>query len=71
MDCWICERTALGACRFCGRGICRQHAKTQPFILEVFRGAEHKALRGLIVDDALHCGVCRPKGDPLELKELE
>jgi hypothetical protein len=71
MDCWTCERTALGACRFCGRGVCRQHARTQPFILEVFRGTEHKVLRGLVVDDALHCGVCRPKGDPLELKELE
>ena len=35
MDCWVCERTALGACRFCGRGTCRDHAKTHPFLLDV------------------------------------
>jgi len=71
VDCWTCERTALGACKFCGRGVCREHAKTQPFILDVFRGKKHEVLRALVVDDALHCGVCRLKGDPVELPELE
>jgi hypothetical protein len=71
MDCWTCERTALGACKFCGRGVCREHAKMHPFILDVFRGTKHEKLRALVVDDALHCGVCRPKGDPVELPELE
>ena len=27
-------------------------------------------IRALVVDDALHCGVCKPKGDPVELPEL-
>lgn len=71
MDCWTCERTALGACRFCGRGTCREHAKTQPFLVDVFRGNKHQTLRALVVEDALHCGVCRPRGEPVDLPELE
>lgn len=71
MDCWTCERTALGACRFCGRGTCREHAKTSPFILEAFRGKERQTMRVLVVEDALHCGVCRPKGDPVDMPELD
>jgi len=71
LDCWVCERTALGACRFCGRGTCREHAKTHPFLIDVFRGNKHPTLRALVVDDALHCGVCKPRGEPVELPELE
>lgn len=71
VDCWICERTALGACRFCGRGACREHAKTHPFVVDVFRGMKHQHLRALVVEDALHCGVCKPRGEPVELPELE
>ncbi len=71
LDCWTCERPALGACRFCGRGTCREHARTQPFVIDVFRGKRHEVLRALVVEDALHCGVCRPRGDPVELPELE
>jgi hypothetical protein len=28
-------------------------------------------LRALVVEDALHCGVCRPRGEPVDLPELE
>lgn len=42
-----------------------------PFVLDLFRGRKHEILRALVVDDALHCGVCRPKGEPVELPELE
>ena len=71
VDCWVCERTALGSCRFCGRGTCREHAKTHPFLIDVFRGNKHPNLRALVVEDALHCGVCKPRGEPVELPELE
>ena len=71
MDCWICKRTALGVCRFCGRGICQDHAKFHPYILSIFRPAEAKHERALVVEDALHCGVCKPRPDPIELPELE
>jgi hypothetical protein len=41
-----------------------------PFIVEIYRSAEgvHKAL---VVADAVYCGVCKPKEDPVELPELD
>src|SRR5207237_5458718 len=71
MACWQCERTALAACRFCGRGTCREHAKNHPFVLELFKGSRHQTIRALVVEDAIHCGVCRPRGEPVDMPELE
>ena len=71
MDCWICERTALAGCRFCGRGLCREHAKNHPFVLELFNGKRHDGLRALVVEDAIYCGLCRPRGEPVPMPELE
>jgi len=68
MDCWHCHRTAVGACRFCGRGICEDHVKTMPFVLEVFG---RSVPRALVVEDALHCGACTPRPDPVDLPELD
>jgi len=69
MNCWHCDRPAHGACRFCGRGVCREHTQTLPYIVEIYRDDEgiHQAL---VVADALHCGVCRPREDPVELPQL-
>ena len=69
MDCWTCRRTAVGSCRFCGRGVCEDHAEEKPFILELFRGAE--MTRALVVEDALYCGTCTPRPDPIDLPELD
>jgi hypothetical protein len=69
LDCWHCRRNAVGTCRFCGRGICEDHAETQPFVLELFRGKEHT--RALVVEDALWCGACSPRPDPIDLPELD
>lgn len=68
MDCWHCRKTAVGTCRFCGRGICEDHVETLPFILELFGRDVTKAL---VVEDALYCGACTPRPDPLELPELD
>lgn len=68
MDCWHCRRSAVGACRFCGRGLCADHVKTRPYILELFRVAEHE--EALVVEDALFCGVCKPRPDPIALPGL-
>ncbi|HVM10873.1 MAG TPA: hypothetical protein VM638_00155 [Actinomycetota bacterium] len=68
MDCWHCRRTAVGTCRFCGRGLCENHVATKPFILEVF-GRE--TTRALVVEEALFCGTCRPRPDPVDLPELD
>jgi hypothetical protein len=67
MDCWHCRRTAVGACRFCGRGICEDHVQTMPFVLELFG----EPPRALVVEDALHCGACTPRPDPVDLPELD
>ena len=34
--CWVCGATAEGVCRFCGRGICKTHARTQAFLFAAF-----------------------------------
>ena len=67
MNCWHCRKTAVGACRFCGRGLCEDHVETRPFILELFGGAP---VRSLVVEDALWCNACTPRPDPVELPEL-
>ena len=70
MNCWHCDRPAHGSCRFCGRGVCREHAQTLPHIEVMYRDDRgiHKAL---VVADALWCGVCQPKEDPVELPQLK
>jgi hypothetical protein len=68
MDCWTCKRTAVGVCRFCGRGTCENHATTRAYILELFRSDD--ARKALVVEDALHCGTCHPRPDPVTLPEL-
>lgn len=68
MDCAQCRRSAIGTCRFCGRGVCEDHNEKRPFILEVYRSRDtHKAL---VVEDALSCGTCNPRSNPIDLPEL-
>ncbi len=69
MNCWYCERPAHGGCVFCGRAVCRTHVQTLPHLLAVFRGAD-AVMRGLVVPDAVYCGVCRPRDEPVELEML-
>lgn len=71
MDCWHCRKTALGACRFCGRGVCEDHVNQRPFVLDVYRGGAEGMLRALVVEDALHCGLCTPRPAPIDLPELD
>ncbi len=43
-----------------------------PFVLEVFRGrAPNDDAGALVVDDAIHCGVCTPRRAPVPLPELD
>jgi hypothetical protein len=70
MNCWHCERPAYGACRFCGRGVCKDHAQTLPHIEAIYQG-EGGTLKALVVADALWCGLCKPKEDPVELPQLK
>jgi hypothetical protein len=39
-----------------------------PFVISLY-GQE--PVRALVVEDALYCGSCRPRPDPVELPELD
>ena len=69
MNCWVCNLPGNAICRFCGRAVCKDHARTMPYLLEAFpvKGELH----GLAVNDVIHCGVCRPRPDPVRLDFLE
>jgi hypothetical protein len=41
----------------------------QPFILELFKTTN--VTRSLVVEDALFCGACKPRPEPVELPELD
>jgi hypothetical protein len=69
MQCWICASPASASCRFCGRAVCRDDARIHPFVLEVYEsGGSHY---GLAVEDAIHCGICKPKPDPVRMDFLD
>jgi hypothetical protein len=68
MECWHCDRPAHGVCRFCGRGVCKEHAQTMPYVLQIYP-AEGQ-LKALVVGDTLHCGVCKPKKEPIVLEKI-
>jgi hypothetical protein len=40
---------------------------TKPFILELFEHGDGSPPRALVVEDALFCGACTPRPDPIEL----
>ena len=69
MNCWHCKHTAVGSCRFCGRGVCENHVSSRPFILELLQRDGNTM--ALVVDDALHCGACHPRPSPVALPELD
>jgi hypothetical protein len=70
MNCWHCDRPAHGVCRFCGRGLCRAHIQTLPYIVDVYR-TQTREYRALVVGDTLYCGVCRPQENPVKIEGLE
>jgi len=55
-------------CRFCGRGICKEHAETHAYILALFDG--ENGPRAVVVEDALWCKACKPRPNPIDLPEL-
>jgi hypothetical protein len=69
VECWVGGEPANGICQFCGRAVCKAHAKELPYLTVVYRGA--RGLEGLAVENALWCGVCRPRPEPVPLDFLE
>ena len=43
--------------------------QTHPYILELFKS--HEMTKVLVVEDALFCGECTHRPDPLDLPELD
>lgn len=70
MNCWHCERPSHGICVFCGRGICKDHVQTMPNILTIYRDKANE-LKAIAVADALYCGVCKPKEEPVAVEWLD
>ena len=70
MHCWHCSQMARGVCQFCGRGLCKDHVKTLPAIVALYKGSAGTQ-KAVVVGDALWCGVCKPKDDPVDLPELD
>jgi hypothetical protein len=68
MICWHCKRTAVGSCRFCGRGVCEDHVHERAYILDLYQ--PEGSVKALVVSDALHCGVCHPLPHPVDMPEL-
>jgi hypothetical protein len=42
---------------------------TRPYVLDLFRRAS--GTRAIVVADALFCGTCSPRPDPIDLPELD
>lgn len=70
MNCFHCDRPAHGICRFCGRAVCREHIQTLPHIEALYQ-SEQKIQKALVVPEAIYCGVCHPKDDPVDLPQLK
>ncbi len=70
MQCFHCDNTARGVCRFCGRALCRDHMTNKlPFIVTIYVG-DANTPKAVVVGDTLWCGVCKPQPEPLEMPEL-
>ncbi|MCW2960820.1 MAG: hypothetical protein JWM90_1207 [Thermoleophilia bacterium] len=66
MECWTCSEPAAATCRFCGRATCRTHAQVLPYVLTAWSEGDTK-VQSLVVEDAIHCGGCRPHPAPVRL----
>jgi hypothetical protein len=50
--------------------VCEDHARFGPFLLEVYRSVARERTEALVVEDAVHCGTCRPRPQPVPMPEL-
>ncbi len=69
--CWFCRQASRGCCRFCGRGVCEDHATFGPYVLDLHRSESRGRTEALVVEDALLCGTCHPRPQPVAMPELD
>jgi hypothetical protein len=51
--------------------VCEDHARFGPFVLEVHRSEARSRTEALVVEDALQCGTCKPRPQPVPMPELD
>ena len=42
-----------------------------PNILTMYRSKGDNKLKAIVVSDALYCGICKPKEEPIEVEWLD
>ena len=52
-------------------GACHDHARPRPFIVSLYSSGTKAVVKAIVVEDALHRGVCTPPGEPVEVPEIE
>ena len=68
MKCFFYESEARGVCRFCGRGVCKDHAdKRMPYIATVYVGAPTRRKRSC---SQIARGVCKPEAELRSMPEI-
>lgn len=70
MNCFHCDRSAHAACQFCGRAVCKEHIQTAPYIMGLYVG-EKNVQKAIVVPDAVWCGACNPREEPVALPDLK
>jgi hypothetical protein len=50
--------------------VCEDHARFGPFLLEVYRSSARDRTEALVVEDAVQCGTCKPRSQPVPMPEL-
>jgi hypothetical protein len=70
MICHKCGEPAIGICKFCGRGVCKEHHSTSlPTIMAMYLGRDSTP-KAVVVSNVLWCGECQPQPEPIEMPEF-
>ena len=69
MKCWQCEKEARASCKFCGRFVCKDHAVEHPTFMAMYLGNQQTP-KGIVVANAIWCGLCEPLQEPIPMPEM-
>jgi hypothetical protein len=50
--------------------VCKEHSKELPSIISIF-SSKNNVKKAIVVPDAIYCGVCKPKDEPVDLKDID
>lgn len=71
VTCFFCAKASKAVCKFCGRAVCEDHTQFGPFVITATRSEVRDRTEALVVEDAVRCGVCKPRPQPVALPELD